>query len=189
MKRLFSLAACVHIILFLLVATAFADGSNAAFNIGYESHLRGDLKGAIKHYTSAIEKNPVFAMAYQMRAAAWQQMKRYDLAINDFSMVISFGEPYFQSVGYFNRGVAKNMAGDYYGAIPDFNQTITLDKRMSAAYFHRGIAKKKTGDTFGQLQDFREAARLGEPNAEKWLNANYPGWKEMASGITPLFTP
>ncbi|NTV92426.1 MAG: tetratricopeptide repeat protein [Chlorobiaceae bacterium] len=189
MKRLFTLSACIQIILLFLVATAFADGSNAAFNMGYESHLRGDLKNAVKHYSSAIEKNPAFAMAYQMRAAAWQQMKRYDLAINDYSMVISFGEPYFQSVGYFNRGVAKNMAGDYYGAIPDFTQTITLDKRMSAAFFHRGIAKKKTGDTFGQLQDFREAARLGDTNAERWLNLNYPGWKEMSVSSAPLPMP
>ena len=79
-----------------------------------------------------------------------------------------------RSTGYYNRGIVKNMTGDFAGAIPDFSEAIALDKKMAAAFFHRGIAKSKTGDLFGRMEDFREAARLGDINATEWLNTYYP---------------
>lgn len=179
------------VVLLLLIAASPAllgGQENEYFNRGYEKHLQGDLKNAIKDYSRAIEKNPRFAMAYQMRGAAWQGMKSFDKAISDFSMVIAFGEPHFLAVGYFNRGIAKNMAGDFPGAIPDFSAALNLDAKMSTAYFHRGIAKGKTGDTFGRIEDFREAARLGNVNAEQWLNTYYPSWRQPVS-VTPLPLP
>lgn len=179
--------ACSLLILMLISITALGGQENDYFNRGYEKHLQGDLKTAIKEYSSAIERNPRFAMAYQMRGAAWQRMKMFDKAINDFSMVIAFGEPHFQAVGYYNRGIAKNMAGDFFGAIPDFNQALTLDTKMAAAYFHRGIAKSRTGDLFGRIQDFREAARLGYVSAEQWLNTYYPTWKQTLA-VAPIPT-
>ena len=118
-------------------------------------------------------------MAYQMRGVAEQHLKKYPLAISDYSMVITYGEPYFKAVGYYNRGVVKNITGNYAEAIPDFSLAIELDKRMGAAFFHRGIAKSKTGDLTGRLDDFRQAAKLGDTNAETWLNTYYPAWKQM----------
>ena len=117
-------------------------------------------------------------MAFQMRGIAQQQLKKYPQAINDYSMVIKYGEPYFKAVGYYNRGIVKNITGDFAGAVPDFSQAIELDKKMSSAFFHRGIAKSKTGDLAGQTEDFYRAAQLGDVNAEKWLNTYYPGWKQ-----------
>ncbi len=175
------------ILLIIASTTALAGQENDYFNRGYEKHLQGDLKAAIKDYTSAIEKNPRFTMAYQMRGAVWQRMRVYDKAINDFSMVITFGETHFQAVGYYNRGIVKNMAGDFFGAITDFNEALNIDKKIAAAYFHRGIAKSRTGDSFGRIQDFREAARLGDVNAEKWLNTYYPTWKQPVA-VAPLLT-
>jgi len=173
------------ILLLFTTATAAGGQENDYFNRGYEKHLQGDIKAAMKDYSAAIEINPRFAMAYQMRGAVWQRMKMYDKAINDFSMVIVFGETYFKAVGYYNRGIVKNMAGDFFGAIPDFNEALNIDKRMVAAYFHRGIAKSRTGDSFGRIQDFREAARLGDVNAEKWLNTYYPTWKQPVASALP----
>jgi tetratricopeptide (TPR) repeat protein len=164
---------------------ALAESANSSFNQGFEKHLQGDLANAVKLYSKAIEQNPAFTMAYQMRGIAQQQMKKYAYAISDYSMVITFGEPYFKSVGYYNRGIVKNMTGDFAGAIPDFSQAIELDKKMAAAFFHRGIAKSKTGDLDGRMEDFREAARLGDSNAEAWLNTYYPGWKQQPLIATP----
>ncbi|MEI8187210.1 MAG: tetratricopeptide repeat protein [Chlorobiaceae bacterium] len=181
MRRIFCcITATVTCILFQL-GIALAESANSYFNEGYEKHLHGDLSSAVILYTKSIDKNPRFAMAYQMRGAAEQQLKRYSEAISDYSMVITYGEPYFKAVGYYNRGVVKNMRGDFAEAIPDFSQAIELDKKMATAYFHRGIAKSKTGDIAGRLEDFRQAAKLGDTTAETWLNAYYPEWK-----LTPL---
>lgn len=181
MKRIF----CFISIILLMSCAALAESANSSFNQGFEKHLQGDLANAVKLYSKAIEQNPAFAMAYQMRGIAQQQLKKYAHAMSDYSMVITFGEPYFKSVGYYNRGVVKNMTGDFGGAIPDFSQAIELDKKMAAAFFHRGIAKSKTGDINGRMEDFREAARLGDSNAEAWLNTYYPGWKQQPFIATP----
>ena len=111
---------------FLLLAgrVALAESANSSFNQGFERHLRGDLASAVKLYSNAIEIDPAFAMAYQMRGIAQQQLKKYAQAINDFSMVIMFGAPSFKSIGYYNRGIVKNMTGDFAGASPDFSQAI-----------------------------------------------------------------
>ncbi|MBM3163777.1 MAG: tetratricopeptide repeat protein [Chlorobi bacterium] len=176
------------LLLLIFMGTVYGAEDNDYFNKGYEKHLQGDLKNAIKDYSKAIEKNPRFAMAYQMRGAAWQRMKAFEKAINDYTMVIAVGEPHFLAVGYYNRGIAKNMSGDFSGAIPDFSAALNLDSKMAAAYFHRGIAKSRTGDDFGRIQDFREAARLGEVNAERWLNTYYPSWREPVA-VLPLPAP
>lgn len=178
MKNSVSTLLAAFVLLLSASQTLIAGEANKHFNQGYEKHLNGDLNSAIKDYSKAIEHDPRFAMAYQMRGAAWQRMKAFDKAINDFSMVIAFGEAAFQAVGYYNRGIAKNMSGDFSGAIPDFGQAILLDKKMAAAYFHRGIAKGRTGDTFGRIEDFREAARLGSVEAEEWLKKHYPSWRQ-----------
>jgi tetratricopeptide (TPR) repeat protein len=161
----------------LPVASCRADSANDYFNNGYARHQSGDLKEAIKLYTKAIDADNRFVMAYQMRGAALQKMKKYQNAISDYSMVIAQGEPTFQAIGYFNRGVVKNMIGDYGGAIEDFTMAISIDKRMAAAFFHRAIARTKNGDLIGNNEDFRKAARMGDPDAERWLDRSCPGWR------------
>jgi len=179
MRRILCFITIAAAFLLVNIGVTLAESSNSYFNEGYEKHLHGDLSNAITLYSRAIDNNPSFAMAYQMRGVAEQQLKKYPQAINDYSMVITYGEPYFKAVGYFNRGVAKNMNGDYAEAISDFSMAIELDKKMGAAFFHRGIAKSKTGDLPGRLEDFRQAAKLGDINAETWLNTYFPEWKQM----------
>ena len=185
MKRFFSLIPLTAALIVLAGTIALAEPANSSFNEGFEKHRRGDLKNAIKLYSKAIELDPQFTMAYQMRGAAMQQLKKYPQAISDYSMVINASEPYFKSVGYYNRGVVNNITGNYADAIVDFSQAIELDGKMAAAYFHRGIAKSKTGNQPGQLDDFRQAARLGDVVAEKWLNTYYPNWKLPPALVIP----
>ncbi len=165
---------------------AIAGPADNYFSDGLEKHQQRRLDEAIRLYSKAIDANPYYTMAYQMRAIAQQQMKQYAQAISDFTMVISSNDPLFKVVGYYNRGVLKNMTGDYAGAIPDFTQAIEIDHRMASAFFHRGIAKSKIGDLAGRIGDFREAARLGDVNAEKWLNTYYPGWRDMQLAPVPV---
>lgn len=178
MKRNSAFLVLVMAGMIVAINTSCAEPANEYFNIAYTRHQSGDLKEAVNLYTKAIDANHNFVMAYQMRAAAWQKMRQFQKAINDYSMVIALGEPGFRAVGYFNRGVVKNMNGDYAGAIPDFSQAILLDRKMAAAYFHRGISKSRIGDVNGRNEDFSQAALMGDIDAERWLDRNYPGWKQ-----------
>ncbi len=186
MRRIYCYITIITAFFLIAGSMALAESANSSFDQGFEKHLRGDLAGAVKLYSKAIEDDSAFAMAYQMRGIAQQQLKKYSQAINDFSMVITFGAPSFKSIGYYNRGILKNMTGDFAGAIPDFSQAIELDKKMAVAFFHRGIAKSKTGDMFGRMEDFREAARLGDISAIAWLNTYYPGWRDLPTAATAM---
>ena len=155
-----------------------AETANTWFDSGFSKHQAGELKEAVRLYSKAIESDDKFVMAYQMRAAAWQKLRQYAKAIDDYTMVISIGEPSFKAVGYLNRGIVKNMTGHYSEAIPDFNMAISIDRFMGPAYFHRAIARSKTGDPEGNLNDFIQAAKLGDQDAERWLDEHNPGWRQ-----------
>ncbi|MEI6848388.1 MAG: tetratricopeptide repeat protein [Chlorobiaceae bacterium] len=174
MKRILCVITIGTTLIFCSGWKVFAESANSWFNEGFALQQKGNLTGAIKLYSRAIESNPTFAMAYQMRAVVQQKLKKYPQAINDYSMVILYGKKDLMAVGYYNRGIVKNMTGDFATAITDFSQAIEIDKKMAAAFFHRGISKSKTDDFIGKLEDFRQASRLGDLNAEKWLNTYYP---------------
>lgn len=185
MKRILCFISVAAILMMLSTGIALSESASIAYDVGFEKHMQGDLKTAIKYYSKAIDKEPSFAMAFQMRGIAEQQLKKYSQAINDYSMVITVGEPYFQAVGYYNRGIVKNMTGDYAGAIPDFTKAIELDKKMAVAFFHRGIARSKIGDLAGRMEDFRQAAQFGDINAQKLLNTYYPDWQNNPTPEVP----
>ncbi|NTV06181.1 MAG: hypothetical protein HGA59_06710 [Chlorobiaceae bacterium] len=185
MKRIICFITLASVFILLTSRVTLAESANSFFNQGFDMHMKGDLAGAVRFYSKAVENNPSFTMAYQMRGIAMQQLKKYPQAMNDYSMLITAGEPHFKSIGYYNRGIVKNIIGDFAGAIPDFTQAIGLDKKMAAAFFHRGIAKSKTGDLFGRLEDFCEAARLGDLTAETWLNTYYPAWRLLPITAAP----
>ena len=142
-------------------------------------HRAGNFSEAVVLYSKAIESDNRHVMAYQMRGAAWQKMRQYQKAISDYTAVIDLGEPQFQAVGYFNRGVVKNMCGRYSEAIPDFTQAISFDRKLAAAFFHRGVARFKTGDSTGTFEDLIQAAKLGDPDAQNWLDTSMPDWRQM----------
>jgi tetratricopeptide (TPR) repeat protein len=179
MKRLTTLFVIASAAITLLGAPCAAKSSESYFNEALTVHQTGDLKEAVRLYSKAIDNDNRFVMAYQMRAAAWQKLRQFQRAISDYTMVIDLGEPLFQAVGYYNRGIVKNMSGRYAEAIPDFTMALSIDRRMAAAFFHRGIARIKTGDNTGTLEDFMQAARLGDPDAERWLDRTTPGWRVM----------
>lgn len=141
-------------------------------------HNSGNITEAVRLYTKATDTDHQFIMAWQMRAVAWQKLRQFQKAISDYSTVIEIGDPAFQAVGYFNRGIVRNLAGQYEEAIPDFTKAISIDRKMGAAFFHRGIARIKTGDHSGTIDDFIQGARLGDPDAERWLDKVMPGWRE-----------
>lgn len=179
MRRLATSCALAITGLALAGNPCLAESPGSLFSSGYANHQTGNLTEAIRLYTKAIDIDDRYVMAYQMRAAAWQKLHKFSRAIDDYSVVIAIGETTFRAAGYLNRGIVRNMSGQYSEAIADFDQAIAIDKYMGPAYFHRAIARSKTGDTIGNMDDFIRAARLGDPDAERLLDARNPGWRQI----------
>jgi len=66
---------------------------------------------------------------------------------------------------YYNSGNRKISAGDYQGAIEDFNKAITLDPNYVYSYIYRGVARYELGDYKQSISDFNKAIEI-EPAEE-----------------------
>ena len=61
---------------------------------------------------------------------------------------------------YYHRGFAKNKAGDYAGAIIDFDWAVRLDPQYAKAYNSRGLANNSMGKYTLAIADFNEALAI-----------------------------
>ncbi|HHE32569.1 MAG TPA: tetratricopeptide repeat protein [Chlorobaculum parvum] len=163
----------------ILSATCAAQSAAEYYNQALSEHQAGELQQAVRLYTKAIKKDDRMIMAYQMRGAAWQQMRQLQQAFDDYTILIEQDEPYFRAVGYFNRGIVNDIAGRHTEAIDDFTGAVKIDWKMGAAYFHRAVARLKSRDSTGAFKDLHQAARLGDTDAKQWLDLLSPGWREQ----------
>ncbi|MDD9797976.1 MAG: tetratricopeptide repeat protein, partial [Alphaproteobacteria bacterium] len=64
---------------------------------------------------------------------------------------------------YFDSGYEKGRAGDYKGAIEDFNKAIELKPDYTIAYDNRGYANSRLENYLQALADYDKAIKL-DPN-------------------------
>ena len=94
------------------------------------------------------------------------------LPIAVFLILFTFSA-YAQKTGddaeaYLNKGFAKHVSVDYYGAIKDYNKAIELKPDFANAYVYRGLAKGDLGDYKGGIQDYNKAIELKPDDAKAY---------------------
>ena len=70
---------------------------------------------------------------------------------------------------YQNRGDSRRYAGDYQGALEDYNRAIQLNLSHPSLYNNRGTVRYKLGDYGGALEDYNWAIQLNP----YWAGAYY----------------
>jgi tetratricopeptide (TPR) repeat protein len=112
-------------------------------------------KGQSSTYSNApstLTAEDYFYRAYNAPENSHQfKIDNYDMCIN-----LNFK---YKSTAYFNRGFAKAILKDYYGAIADYTKSISLDSDFAGAYNNRGHAKYKLNQDY--CPDFKKACELG----------------------------
>src|ERR1051326_2731496 len=159
-------------ILFILVCatTALAQTSHSAeqyFKQGLSHYKNGDLDGAIRDFTRAIEMNS-------------RRMKTPHPNVGRRSLVADGGESsadesvevvdLFNAQAYYNRGVAWSDKGEIDRAIADFNRAIRIDPLCTKAYLRRGRCRHSKDDLDGALADFNKAITLDSTSAFAYNN-------------------
>ena len=76
------------------------------------------------------------------------------------------------AMGYFERGLAYMELRMPKEAIADLSEVLTLEPDMRGALFRRGMIYIKQGHKKSGVDDIRRAAKLGHPQAKKWLKKN-----------------
>ena len=139
------------------------DQSNAiAFgNRGYAYANKGDYDRAITDYNKAIELDPKYVHAYNMRGMAYADHKKdYDRAITDYNKAIELDPKYVHAYNNRGRAYADNKK-DYDRAITDYNKAIELDPKYAYAYNNRGrVYAYNKKDYDRAITDYNRAIEL-----------------------------
>jgi tetratricopeptide repeat protein len=116
-----------------------------------------DLIGAEADFSIAIDKNPVYTLAYTYRAITRLRLGNYDDALNDFQEAIEL-RPDLPGP-YYSRGITRLLNQQFEEAIADFDQFILQENKVADAYIGRGEAYLNLRDTVRACEDFDRAVR------------------------------
>lgn len=126
---------------------------------GYRLMHQGDLDGAIKACTKAIELDPRMAAAYSNRGLARSYKGDFDGGIADSTKAIELNpkDPF----PFINRANARIRKGvDPDASIADAKKALELRPGIPAAWNNLGMASDQKGDYKGALDAFDKALEL-----------------------------
>lgn len=133
------------------------DAYEAYFLRGVAKYNLDDLLGAEQDFSTAIDKNPVYTLAYRNRAITRSRLGNYDDALRDFQEAIDLRPDI--SGTYFSRGVTFLLSQQFESAIEDFDQFLKRENRVADAYINRGLCYLNLQDTVRAYEDFNAAIR------------------------------
>jgi tetratricopeptide (TPR) repeat protein len=147
------------------LSSDFIPNSAADFsNRGLARQAKGDLKGAITDFNSAVAVDPQNAQAFYRRGLAKQALDDRADAIADFTEVIRLNPR--NADAYSSRAFLKQFNGDPDGALADYAQALLINPRISIAYYNEGLIKVQKGDLEGAIADYSQALDI-DPKMDK----------------------
>ncbi len=156
---------------------------------------------AILAYDKAIQLDPKFEPAYELRASAYHNLKQYRQAIRDYDRVLELDPE--NVTAYADRGLAKMEIGELLSATVDFGDAIRRkkddDHSLTNSYEHRGDAYARLGMYREAIADYSQAIKYQLANLTFLLNLKqirglYPEYdgvsdETMVRKINALFWP
>ena len=138
------------------------------FDKGVYSFTGGRCDMSISNFSSAIQLDPEFELAYLSRGVVYAKVEKLSLAIADFDKAIELNPQHARA--YHLRGMAYLKLEDREKSIHDFDKAIELDSRYGVAYYSRGTAHSELGNMEQAGKDMVMAARLGEANLQAFVD-------------------
>jgi len=105
------------------------------------------------------------------RGNTYKKNGKYDLAINEYSDVISL-DPNFV-LAYVNRGCIYSDRNEYDMAIRDYTEAIRLDPTEASAYLGRGGIYRNKREYDLAIKDYNEVIRLDPANTRAYFGRGY----------------
>jgi tetratricopeptide (TPR) repeat protein len=128
----------------------------------------GVWKNSMSLWTYVIEKEPDASLAYNNRGMTYDELGRFDQAIEDFARAIELAPR--DSEAYSNRGMLYEKMGRLDKAIEDFEMAITLNPARPASYNNLGIAYAGAGLVDKAFEQFNKAILLDQDCAMAYNN-------------------
>ncbi|CAN5564969.1 hypothetical protein BH10PLA2_BH10PLA2_36320 [soil metagenome] len=151
---------------------------------GVAKQSQGDLDGAIKDLTEAIQANPTAGVWFNDRGAAYLEKKDTAKALDDFGAAIKLDPK--DALALMNRASLYFSQNDYDKAITDYSAAITLDPKELEAYSGRAQAYERKKEYERALADHETALGLDPQDVTKmnnlaWIFATCPK-QELRNG-------
>jgi tetratricopeptide (TPR) repeat protein len=140
---------------------------DAHYGLGLICYEAGNPDTAMTHFSQAIELAPG-EMAYrQARADAYAQLKQFNEAIRDLTVVIN----HHSNAGecWNERGLVYAVAERYTAAIADFTRAIALQGDVAAYYSNRALVYARLKRDTEAMADFSKAIELEPGNAQRYV--------------------
>jgi tetratricopeptide (TPR) repeat protein len=145
------------ILLFILLSGSSFAQSGGYYNLGMQTMMKGDYKGAVKQLEKADAKSPNNVNVLKLLGYAYFQCGDYESSIATYSRLIALAPTDYAS--YYYRGKGRlNVANDpkeslnqmrdnfYVSAIKDFSKALELNGEEDAQLLqNRGLAYKDYG--------------------------------------------
>ncbi len=135
---------------------------------GLEKISRGDLEGAIKDFSSALEFDPTNTKILDNRGNTRQKLRDLDGAIADFERIIELDPK--NAVIWTQCGAARANRGDLDEAIADYTRALALAPKSADIWFNCGNARRAKGDLDGAIADYTRALELNSKDTGAWIN-------------------
>lgn len=90
------------------------------------------VSAAMQDYNDGIAKFPTMGDAFVDRGGAFITMGKFSDAMTDINHGLELG-PTYPFVGYYNRGIAEELTGDYTNAYKDYQKVLELEPAFTPA--------------------------------------------------------
>lgn len=141
------------------------DSSHKPFtNVGLNKQLyeilekkkKGYYPEALNDINKLLNENPDFAEGYFFKAQIEaENPHNYQTALEDFTKAIQLKPNYAEA--YCNRGLIKNLIGEFSNAILDFKSAIKYKHDYGMAYYGMGCAKTELENFESALEDLNKS--------------------------------
>lgn len=132
-------------------AIALASRGNTLIN-------QRDYVRAIETLSMAIDLDPDYVIALNLRGLAYERKGQEDLAMADYNLALQKRPTY--GVPYNNRGVIQLRRGALQSALDDFNLSIRFAPKLLLGWTNRARVRTLMKDYNGAIADFAEAEKI-----------------------------
>ncbi|MEM1405785.1 MAG: tetratricopeptide repeat protein [Bacteroidota bacterium] len=155
---------------FTLVVLVFALGcKNENSELGDELFSKGEYEKAVEAYTEYLRMQPRDVKTIYNRGRAFEELERYDKALEDFRRVIK-EDP-------LNVNAHLSIASDFYYRLKDYEntiffseKTIKLDQNNVLAHTLKGKGHQKLGQLNEAMSSYNDAISVNKEYADAYLS-------------------